>query len=68
MNNEHWRTEIKKANNSFKKMKLLSDILTQSDKAYTMLKQAGYAGNLAEIASKIIIKEKKGKEKNERRI
>lgn len=63
MLNENWRQEIKKANNSFKQMNKLAEILTQAEKAYVIFKKAGYHGNLVEIATQLMNK-KGGKIKN----
>lgn len=56
MSSENQRTEIKKANNSFKKMKQLAETLEDAKLAHNLFRQNGYHGNLVDIAKQIINK------------
>lgn len=66
MNNESWRTEIKRANNSFKRMKSLADILTDAGTAKSLLQIEGYTGSLTDMIKKLIGEVKKNDSKCKR--
>jgi len=68
MKAEDYRMEIKKANNSFKKMKQLADILEDLDIANAMLNQLGLHGTFSSMIKQLIKKGKQDVGKNNSKI